>query len=237
MFNVAVGKTRKISTLEGTWLPPTHPNPIESVMLPQRKAKNHKPTRKELSAYLNALDAIPGGGALLFQALTMTRIAEAVNLCWSELDLEEGIWTLPASRAKNGQEHVVLLSPQAVSILEDRHKTTQGDFVFASPRNPKAAVTVNNVQHQLAKARPTIGLPDSFTSHSIRHAALTWAAENGCPRDVRDRLTNHVSGGGIDAIYNGASLNAPAKEWWKKWADHLDALKAPNVVPMAEAKA
>ena len=72
----------------------------------------------------------------------------------------------------------------------------------------------------------------TFKSHSLRHAALTWAAESGCPRDVRDRLTNHVSGGSVDSIYNGAQLNAPAKEWWALWANYLDTLLQPRVVPM-----
>lgn len=237
MYNVATGKTRKISTLNGTWLPPGTPNPTESVLLPKRTQANHKPTAKELSNYMQGLADLTYGDLLKFQALTMARITEVTGMNWDEIDLENGVWTLPASRAKNGNEHVVLLTAQALEILIEREKTSLGEFVFPAPKNKNKPVNSNFIQHQLAGARGEMELPDTFKSHSLRHAALTWCAENGCPKDVRDRLTNHVLSGGVDAVYNSAQLNQPAKDWWAKWADHLGNLASPNVINIASTKA
>jgi integrase len=241
VWNFASGRTRKVLVKDGDrLLPPTHPNPVEAVILPQRKATNHKPTTKDLTAYLRALedDAIRHAPVLRLNALTMTPISEVCGLRWDEVDLTEGRWTLPAARAKNGRDHLILLSPQALAMLKAQHETTgQGEFVFPGRNNPRKAVSSNLVQNALGAARPSLGLPDAFVTHSLRHAALTWAAENGCPRDVRDRLTNHVSGGGVDAIYNGAALNRPAQDWWARWADHLDRLTSKNVVPLNDARA
>lgn len=78
----------------------------------------------------------------------------------------------------------------------------------------------------LAANRPMLGVSENFTSHSLRHSALTWAAENGCPREVRDSLTNHVAGAGVDSIYNAATYTKAAREWWQKWADYLEGLAA-----------
>lgn len=233
MFNFASGRTRKVLVTKPI-LPPTHDNPVSSVLLPQRQAKNHKPTAKELASYSKALaeQSVPHADVLHLQLLTMTRIAEAAQASWSEFDLDNGRWTIPAERAKNGREHTVLLSPQAQAILTRIHSTTQSSYVFPMTTDNARPMDVQGAQKSLAKNRATLGVSDAFTSHAVRHAGLTWAAEQGCPRDVRDRLTNHVSGGGVDAIYNAASLNTPAKEWWAKWAGYLDTLTQPNVVPL-----
>ena len=37
---------------------------------------------------------------------------------WGEVDRVNGVWTIPAERCKNGEEHTVDLSPQALAILE-----------------------------------------------------------------------------------------------------------------------
>jgi integrase len=232
VYNFASGRTRKV-LVKIPVLPPTHDNPISAVQLPQRQAKNYKPTTQDLTTYVTALEegSIRQALPLRLQALTMTRIGEVCGLRWDEVDLDTGRWTLPAARAKNGREHLVLLSPQALDLLKAQHeKTGHLDVVFPARGNPSASVSTNGVQNALRSGKEALGLPDGFVSHSLRHAALTWAAEEGCPRDVRDRLTNHVSGGGVDAIYNGAALNQPAHQWWCRWADYLDRLTAKNVV-------
>ena len=178
-------------------------------------------------------DAIRYSAVLRLQALTMTRISEVCGLRWDEVDLTEGRWTLPDARAKNGREHLILLSPQALALLKAQHqKTGQGEFIFPGRNNPRKPVSSNLVQNALGEVRPKLGLPDAFVTHSLRHAALTWAAGEGCPRDVRDRLTNHVSGGGVDPIYDPATHDQAAREWWVRWANYLDRLASNNVVPL-----
>ena len=38
-------------------------------------------------------------------------------MCWSELDLDAGIWTLPAARSKNNRAHTITLPPAALEII------------------------------------------------------------------------------------------------------------------------
>ncbi|SNT36732.1 tyrosine-type recombinase/integrase [Tropicimonas sediminicola] len=229
MFNVASGRTRKISMLGGTWLPPDTENPVKNVFLPIHKPKNHKPSEAELRNYMRGLGALHCGPVLMVQAYTMSRISEVTKMTWQELDLSTGRWVLPGQRAKNGNEHVVLLPNQAVEILVKQMDTQQrtgiiSNFVFSSPRDTARPRSPVSVQQQIATHRLGLGVSPKFTSHSLRHAGLTWAAENGCPREVRDRLTNHVSGGGIDSVYNAATHSSAAREWWQKWADYLQHL-------------
>ena len=115
LFNVARGKTRKISLLAGTWLPADTPNPVETVALERRAVKNHKPTTSELRAYVRNLDALGVYGAVLrIQLETCARISEVTGMRWTELDLDECVWSLPADRAKNNREHKVMLAEHAV---------------------------------------------------------------------------------------------------------------------------
>ena len=58
---------------------------------------------------------------------------------WEEITLEKGIWRLPSKeeyqpqRTKNGEEHFVDLSPQAVTIL-DALPGARAGFVFSTTR-------------------------------------------------------------------------------------------------------
>jgi len=231
MFSVAIGGSRKIGTLHGeTWLAPTTPHPVKPVTLAERKTRSHKPTRRELEVLLRNLEG-DVGAAILLQAQTCARVTETAALPWSEVDLELGVWTLPAARAKNGHAHAVMLSRQSIALLEARLAARQtglaaaaGAWVFPGRSAPH--LTRNGVAKAFRRIVTAHGLPSGFTSHALRHACLTWLAENQCGKEIRDRISNHVdkAGRGADAIYNAAELNVPAREWLQRWCDHLDAL-------------
>ena len=233
MFNVARGKTRKISLLAGTWLPPDSPNPVETVTLERRAAKSHKPTTSELRAYARNLCVLGVYGAVLrVQLETCARIGEVTGMRWAELDLDDRVWLLPADRAKNHREHKVMLAEQTTERLRSRRDASASEFVFPAIRDASRQLRTDAVVRVLADNRNTLGVSGSFTSHAIRHACLTWLAEQECPRELRDRVSNHApaSSGGVDHVYNAAELNRPAREWLQRWVDYLSALEADNVV-------
>jgi integrase len=49
--------------------------------------------------------------------LTLVRPNEAVQVEWSEIDLEEGLWRIQAHRMKRRQEHHIPLPRQAIDLL------------------------------------------------------------------------------------------------------------------------
>jgi integrase len=51
--------------------------------------------------------------------LTGVRRNEIAESTWSEFDLGRAKWRIPAARSKNGREHNVPLSPQAMTILRE----------------------------------------------------------------------------------------------------------------------
>jgi integrase len=171
---------------------------------------------------------------LRLQALTMTRVGEVCGARWDEIDLEGGRWTIPRERMKNGRPHVVMLSKQAAALLAGLAGASASAFVFPARTNRAKSINKLMVIRALAGSRTALGVSDRFTSHGLRHAALTWAAEKLCPIEVRDRLSSHTTANtSADRIYTAtAALNDPAAEWWQRWADHIDLLAAGNVVEL-----
>ena len=231
MNNAARGKSRRFAG-RVEWLRGI-PDPMQDVaQLPDRgriegKAReNYKPPITEMQRLVGNLGALPAlaSDVVLLQVLTCARISEVTQLPWSELDLQAGVWTLPPARAKNSNEHLVMLPRQAVELLQARKDAAGGGaWVFPSPMHPAAPVSSETVMRQLAASRGALGVSDRFTSHAVRHACLTWCAENGIGREVRDRISNHLPPSGVDREYNGATLNAPARDALQAWADVVTA--------------
>ncbi|PXX89076.1 hypothetical protein DIT71_15985 [Marinobacter vulgaris] len=69
--------------------------------------------------------------ALEFQILTVARPTEVQFAEWSEINFEEGVWTLPGDKVKNrdpNEAHTVPLVPRAIEILRSMPKS--GRYVF-----------------------------------------------------------------------------------------------------------
>ena len=90
----------------------------------------------ELARVVNAARAMGGsyGSVVEFLALTGQRREEVNQMSWDELNLDQAIWNLPASRAKNGRGHIVHLSAQALAVLRRQH--SGGPYVFSTTKRP-----------------------------------------------------------------------------------------------------
>ena len=68
--------------------------------------------------------------ALEFCILTATRTGETLGTQWTEIDLDTGLWVVPASRMKVGKEHRIPLSKRALDILAKLTTARTSGFVF-----------------------------------------------------------------------------------------------------------
>jgi integrase len=68
-----------------------------------------------------------------WQLHTRVRPSEAAGRCWSEIDLEAAIWTIPAARMKRKKEHVVPLTGPCLALLELMHPSA-GEASMFSPQ-------------------------------------------------------------------------------------------------------
>jgi integrase len=67
-----------------------------------------------------AVGHVFGARALAFTILTASRSGEVRGATWSEIDLEAGIWVIPANRMKAAKEHRIPLSSAAIEQLGER---------------------------------------------------------------------------------------------------------------------
>ena len=73
--------------------------------------------------------------AFEFLVLTAARSSEVRLATWDEMDLDAGVWTIPAARMKAKRDHRVPLSGQALAILHDVQRLSDGTgLVFRSLR-------------------------------------------------------------------------------------------------------
>jgi len=170
--------------------------------------------------------------------LTGCRSGEIVSGRWCDIDLERGIWTM--RETKNGEPYDVMLSSQAVELLNYR-KGLDKEFVFPSPRPGKhIAQKALGLAQYIARhmddengAKDPIAVP--WTVHDLRRTVATGLAKLGCPRVVQDRILNHIDNS-VSAIYDRHTYDIEARGWQQKWANHMDRLLIPKVVPIAAAK-
>jgi integrase len=171
--------------------------------------------------------------------LTGCRSGEIISGLWRDIDLQRGVWTL--RETKNGEPHDIMLSRQAIEILGYR-KGIHSTYVFPTPSGRDhvkqkalglAQYTARNPRKDGQESQDPIEL--GWTVHDLRRTVATGLARIGCSRVVQDRILNHVDSS-VSAIYDRHHYDKEAREWLQRWADHLDSLTMPNVVPLDSAR-
>ena len=128
--------------------------------------------------------------ALEFSILTVTRSGEALGACWSEIDLDAKVWTVPAARMKASREHRVPLSEPALAILSRVNEAKVSDYLFpGQPSNkPLSVMALDMVLRRM-------GIEDA-TVHGFRSSFRDWDAGNEThfPRELAEHALAHVIG-------------------------------------------
>lgn len=134
--------------------------------------------------------------------LTGQRVSEVCGIHCNEIDLDAKTWTLPSSRTKNGRQHVVPLSDQAVAVIRDAIGACEGGYLFpaVSKRQPYVH------QHSIGQAwrrHCRMSAIEGVTPHDIRRTVATGMGALGIQPHVIDAVLNHVSGhrAGVAGIY------------------------------------
>jgi integrase len=86
-----------------------------------------------LIAELRGIDGVRAR-ALEFLILTATRTGEVADAVWSEIDLGERMWSIPAERIKGKREHRVPLSDRGIEILRQLPREPNNPFVFVGTK-------------------------------------------------------------------------------------------------------
>lgn len=182
----------------------------------------------EMPGFLHRLDGFYGEFAtaccIRLMVWTATRPGEARKAKWSEFDLAEGRWIIPAERMKMKQPHHVPLPKQAVAMLRELEEITGSTgFLFPSKRGSKAD-SISDVA--LLKAiRRTVG-HDDVDAHGFRAVFRTYAAESlKWPEQVLEAALAHGKKNSVVGAYDRATYYNERKKLMQWYAEQLEAVK------------
>jgi integrase len=173
--------------------------------------------------------------------LTGQRREEVAAMRWSELDFDKRLWRIGAERTKNGFQHDVPLSNEAIEFLAAHGGREGRDLVFGSREGPFQGW--GNAKIALERRiRANLGEKSGLKPwrlHDLRRTVATRMNELGVLPHVVEVL-NHISGhkAGVAGVYNRASYAAEKRQALDVWAAHVIALmdgRAVNVVSLRRA--
>jgi integrase len=194
----------------------------------------------KLGELLRAIQAYRGGpvvrAALQLAPLLFQRPGELRAAEWTEIDLDDALWTIPAARMKrgkdgkeNGDPHLVPLSSQAVEVLRGLHPLTgHGAMVFPGERDHDRPISENSVRTALINMGYT---SEVHTWHGFRATARTMLAERlDCDPLVIEAQLAHAVKDANGRAYNRTKYLEQRRRMMQQWADYLDTCAADKVL-------
>ncbi len=194
---------------------------------------------KAIGGLLRAIDGFEGSpvtlAALRLLPLVFVRPGELRHADWSEFDLDDSVWRIPAERMKMRAAHIVPLSKQAVSILHELYLLTgPTGYVFPGVRTSTRPMSENTVNASLRR----LGYSKTeMCGHGFRAMASSRLNEMGWNADAIERQLAHAESNAVRAAYaHGAAYLDERTRMMQAWADYLDNLRiGGNVVAIHAA--
>lgn len=212
-------------------------NPVESIA----KALPRQPDRRdhhaampytEVSGFIRRLYTEEGGTgvalALEFLILTAARTSEVLGATWSEIDLEQGTWTIPDNRMKAGREHRVPLPSRAIAVLRAAKALgKQSEFVFPGRTGARP---MSNMAFLMLMRRSNV----DYTVHGFRSSFRDWASERtNFTREICEAALAHIVRDRTEAAYRRGDLFEKRRELMLSWAAYVASPNA-TVVPIRQ---
>jgi integrase len=166
--------------------------------------------------------------ALRLILLTLVRKSELTKATWTEVDLDNCVWTIPKERMKARKPHNVYLSRQALEIF-GALKLMAGASKHVFPARYDADVhisagTLNKVTQQIAERAQTAGLELAhFSVHDLRRTGSTILNEVGFNGDWIEKSLAHEKSDSSRGTYNKAQYAEQRRHMLQEWADMIDA--------------
>jgi integrase len=193
---------------------------LKNILPPRQKlTRGHHAAMdyKELPAFMQRLKHSKALSARSLEVLILTagRTSEVLKAQWGEIDLDEGLWVVPAERMKGKRVHRVPLSEQVLQIITPLYKTRTGEFLFpgSNSRRPLSNMAMNNLIKRMKLSDVTV--------HGFRSGFRDWVGEEtDIPRDLAEIALAHVVGDETERAYRRGDALERRRELMQAWADY-----------------
>jgi integrase len=172
-----------------------------------------------------------GARALEFAALVASRSGEVRGALWSEIDLGNALWVIPAARMKMDREHRVALPPAAVALLKALPRAEGVDLVFPAPRGGELSdMTLSATMRRMHQAEVDAGRPGYLdrvskrpaVPHGLRSTFRDWVAERtSYPGDMAEVALAHRISNTVEAAYRRGDMIEKRRAMMADWSGFL----------------
>ncbi|MCR9152307.1 MAG: integrase arm-type DNA-binding domain-containing protein [Rhodobacteraceae bacterium] len=182
--------------------------------------------------------------ALEFTALTATRSGEVRGATWDEVNLDRGLWIIPAERMKMGREHRVPLSHAAVALLRGLPRLDGNPLLFPGARGgPLSDMTLSKAMRLMHSAAVKAGHGDVAAGyldprnkrpavpHGLRSTFRDWVAERTAfTGEMAEVALAHRISNAVEASYRRGDMIEKRRRMMSAWAGFLEGRDAEGQV-------
>lgn len=173
-----------------------------------------------------------GARALEFLALCGLRSNEVRRLVWDDLDCNQSMIIIPATRMKMDKEHRVPLSGEALRVLEELPRFPDTQLIFPAPRGGAMSdMTLSATMKRLHEADSEnggTGFIDRVSKrravpHGLRSTFRDWVAEmTNYPGEMAEIALAHKISNAVEASYRRGDMVEKRRRMMADWAHFLE---------------
>jgi integrase len=177
-------------------------NPARGIMKHPEHVRTRRLSVDELQRVWGALETEPEWGDFFkLMILTGARRKPFCAMRWRDLDLDAGVWTIPATWAKSKREMAIPLASLAVRILRERSERARQRASVSEPRESEwvwpssssATAHVVNPEKPWRRALKAAGVGEHTTLHDVRRTLGSRLAMDGVAAQTISKVLGHVS--------------------------------------------
>lgn len=169
--------------------------------------------------------------ALAFIILNASRVGEVKAAKYSEVSLQDAVWTIPEERMKAHREHRVPLCAESIQIVKELQNYRVDDYLFPSIKKGKN-ISDAAILKLLKQDYPNL------TVHGFRSTFRDWCAEmTNYPRELAESALAHVLKDQTEAAYQRGDLLLKRRKLMESWASYcIEKKNEGNVLTLNKKK-
>jgi len=189
----------------------------------------------------NPSDMMSGTIAILkLLLLTGQRVEQTSRMRWADVNLDDGVWDVPATETKTGKKsgvgHVVPLTPMAIAVIKSQTVIKDEELVFPGRHGGKP-FSISGISNPLQKLLVHDEKLEPFTARDLRRTCTTHWSKLGILSEIRNRIQNHSIAGSVEGKhydrYDYLREKRTALEKWERELKRILEESAPsNVVEL-----
>jgi integrase len=179
----------------------------------------------EVGGFMEKLRKAEGTGAKALELviLTAARSAEVRGATWDEIDLDAGLWIVPAERMKAKKEHRKPLSKPAIALLRALPRIAGAEYIFSAVRN---GMISDATMSAVLKRMGVDAVP-----HGFRSTFRDWAAERTIyPGEMAEMALAHAVSDKVEAAYRRGDMFMRRVRMMEDWASFCAVPRTKGVV-------